>query len=67
VRLARSHLRFVNEVLTKISCRTHFRVNVYYHATSNTHDTYTDRSRDFEGPPATAGVSCALILPLASQ
>ena len=40
-----------------------FRLDVYYHATSNTHGTQIDRSCDFQGPPATAGVSRALILP----
>jgi hypothetical protein len=53
----------VNEVLTHPSCLKYFRLDVYYHATSNTHGTQIDRSCDFQGPPATAGVSRALILP----
>src|SRR5271154_7050661 len=53
----------VNEVLTHPFCLKYFRLDVYYHATSNTHGTQIDRSCDFQGPPATAGVSRALILP----
>jgi hypothetical protein len=47
VRLARSHLRSVNEVLTHPFCLKYFRLDVYYHATSNTHGTQIDRSCDF--------------------
>jgi hypothetical protein len=53
----------VNEILTHPFCLKYFRLDVYYHATSNTHGTQIDRSCDFQGPPATAGVSRALILP----
>jgi hypothetical protein len=67
VRLARSHPPSANDDLIGNPRRRYFRMNVYPYATSNTHDTQPDRSRDFEGPPATAGVSRALILPLGPQ